>query len=98
MKQIELKRVESEDQTVRLDYKELILQISKTHPQGITIDQMEKAIRVITKTKSANGVLNLEDADWETLKAYIQAYPFAIADPLILQFAKDVSEASEAKV
>ena len=96
MKQIELKVVPTEAGV--LDYRKLILEISRTHPHGITIPEMEKAVRVIARARDANGILLLEDADWETLKTYIQGYPFAYASKELLQFSKDISGAPEAEL
>lgn len=96
MRQIELKKIQGEEGVY--DYKRLILDIARTHPRGITIADMEKAVRVISRVQAANGVLKLEDADWEVLKSYIQNYPFAIAAPELLQFWKDISEAPEVEI
>ena len=96
MKQIELKVVSTE--MGMIDYKRLILEISRSHPQGITIPEMERAVRVITRARESNGTLRLEDADWETLKTYIQVYPFAYASEELLQFWRDVVEAEEVQV
>lgn len=98
MKQIELKHVVSDDRTIVLDYRETILAISRNHPEGIKVADMEKAVRVISAVKKANGVLRLEDADWETLKTYVSVYPFAFADEVLIQFKLDIDHASEVEV
>lgn len=97
MKQIELKVVEGEN-GLKVDYKDLIINIAKIHPQGITVADMEKAVRVITAARKANGVLKLEDADWETLKTYLSVYPFQIVDEALIQFKNDIHNAPNAEI
>lgn len=97
MRQIELKKVKNED-GAELDYRTTILVIAKNHPQGIRVDNMEKAVRVIAAVRRANGMVKLEDADWQTLKEYIAVYPFAIADPSLIQFKEDIFSAQEVEI
>lgn len=92
MKQIDLKTVAMEGGAL-FDYRQMILTIAKSHPNGITIAEMEKAVRVIGQVRQADGVLKLEDADWETLKKYLESFPWAVADPVIIQFHRDIVEA-----
>lgn len=97
MREIELKKIKGGDGRV-YDYKDLILTIARTHPRGITIADMEKAVRVVGCAQAADETLLLEDADWEVLKAYVQDYPFLVAAPELLQFWKDISEAPEIEI
>ena len=97
MKQIELKVLTGDDGLV-VNYKEVITMAARLHPRGITIDDMEKAVRVLSAVKRADGVLKLEDADWEVLKTYIKVYPFSVVDETLIQFKKDIDSAPTIEV
>jgi len=98
MKQIELKQLPGDNGII--DYRELLLIVATRHPQGITLDAMEKVLRVkfsLAKTTSG-GMLKLEDADWETLVGYLKVYPFGIADEALVQMRDDVLGAETIEV
>ena len=92
MKQIELKRVTMDDGSI-LDYRSILEEVAKRHPQGITVDEMEKAVRVLAALKRAVDAVKLEDADWEILKQYLAVYRFGIVDVALIQFRDDVRNA-----
>lgn len=58
--------------------------------QGIGLDEMRKSIRVMDKLESANGSVELEDADYEHLKEKLNNMSWNIADRRILQLVEDV--------
>jgi len=97
MKQIELKQLQGDGGLV-IDYRSVLTDVIKHHPQGITLDEMGKALRVLNTLKTAGDVLKLEDADWETLVGYLRAYPFGIVDEKLLELKADVENAEEIKL
>lgn len=97
MKQIELKTLPMTDGKL-LDYKTILIEICINHPQGIRVADMKKAVLVLGRLQSANGAVKLEDADWETLCMYVEAYPFGIADEAIIQMRDDVKNAQVVEV
>lgn len=62
---------------------------------GATIDEMRKGIRVLDALENADGVLELEDADWEYLCAKIERMPWSRVDRRFVQFYDDVMRAEE---
>jgi len=64
--------------------------------KGAEIEEIRKGIRVLDALdKAEDGVITLEDADWEHLKSKTQAMQWAFVDKRILQFIDDVMDASE---
>lgn len=97
MKQIVLKTLTTDEGKI-LDYKSTLIDVCRTHPQGIRVTEMEKAVRVLGRLRSANGIVKLEDADWETLCTYIENFPFVLADEAIIQMRDDVKNAQVVEV
>jgi hypothetical protein len=76
--------------------REVILQVVRRplDPQkGADVEEMRKGIRILDALDRANGELELEDADWEHLKAKTLAMPWGMVDRRILQFIEDVIDA-----
>jgi len=96
MKRFELKTLQGDG--VIVDYKSVLIDVVKRHPNGITLDEMGKALRVINAIKDATTEIRLEDADWETLVAYLKVYPFAIVDEKLLTMKDDVEKAETVKI
>ena len=64
--------------------------------KGAEVEEIRKGIRVLDALDNAkDGVVELEDADWEHLKTKVQAMQWAFVDKRILQFIDDVMDASE---
>jgi hypothetical protein len=64
--------------------------------KGAEIEEIRKGIRVLDALdKAENGVVTFEDADWEHLKAKVQAMQWAFVDKRILQFIDDVMDATD---
>ncbi len=93
MKQIELKTIENDDGG-KFAYKDVLLAKMRVHPQGITLDDMEKrALPVIAKLKHANKNVLLEDAEHEYLLKRLQLPDWGTADSAIVQLVGDVKNA-----
>jgi hypothetical protein len=69
---------------------EQAVQLPLDRTNGATIDEMRKGIRVLDCLEHANGVLELEDADWEYLKAKVEHMPWSRVDRRFVQFYDDV--------
>jgi len=83
----------------RLDYRVLIENVVKVpldRQTGATIDEMRKAIRVLDALDRAQGVLELEDADWDFLKQKTEKAPWTLVDRRFVQFYDDIMGATEA--
>lgn len=96
MKLIELKQLPGDNGTI--DYREILLIVVTRHPQGITLDAMEKILRVKAALTKADNTLKLEDADWETLVGYLKVYPFGVADENLIRMRDDVLNAQEVEI
>ena len=67
-----------------------------TEATGAWIRLMRVPTRVLDAVEKSDGkILELEDADWEHLRAKTLAMPWAMVDRRILQFIEDVDHASE---
>jgi len=84
----------------RLDYRAVIEQVIRNpldRQNGISMDEMRKGIRVLDALDAAQeGVLALEDADWEHLKAKVEHMPWGMVDRRIVQFYDDITRATDA--
>jgi hypothetical protein len=79
-----------------VDWREMVRQVIR-HPlnvqQGADIDELRRGIRVLDALDRAeDGVLELEDADWEHLRAKTTAMQWGFVDRRMLQFIDDVLE------
>ena len=93
MKRIELKRL-GPDPIV--DYAEVIENVIKRplNPQaGAGIAEMRQSLRVLDALSQANGVLELEDADWEHLKLKLEAQPWNVIDQRVVDLVDEVTNA-----
>jgi len=82
-----------------VSYRQLVetaVRIPLDRQAGATIDEMRKGIRVLDALDQAQGVLELEDADWEFLKQKIEKMPWAMVDRRFIQFYDDIMSATEA--
>jgi len=57
---------------------------------GISIDEMRQSLRVLDALDAANGTLDLEDADYDHLKAKLLGMQWNVVDRRILQLVDDV--------
>jgi len=100
VKAIRLRTVQSGPSDVEgeLEWAEIIRQVIRKPAdptKGIEIDEMRKSIRVLDALGKSNGVLELEDADWEHLKVKTLAMQWGIVDGRIVRFVDEVLEATE---
>jgi hypothetical protein len=84
----------------RIDYRELIEQVVRVplnRQTGATIDEMRRSIRVLDALEAASdGVLVLEDSDWQVLRDKVEVFPWGMVDRRLLAFYDDVVGASDA--
>jgi len=82
-----------------LDWAEVIRQVVRRplDPQrGADIPEMRSSIRVLDALDRAeDGLLELEDADYEHLKTKTQAMQWAFIDRRIMAFVDDILNATE---
>jgi len=94
MKSIPLRELPGEPGVEPLRYTQVLKEVIRQplDPRaGVTIAEMRQSIRVLDALESANGTLELEDADYEHLKAKIMAMPWAVVDRRILTLVDDVT-------
>ena len=97
MKRIKLEVLGTDADPPIVDYAALLRDAVRkpADPQrGADISEMRQSIRVLDALDSANGVLELEDSDWEHLKQKLAAMPWAIIDRRIVRLVEDVENAS----
>jgi len=63
--------------------------------KGADVDELRRSMRVLDALERASAVLELEDADWEHLKAKTLAMQWAFVDRRIISFIDDVTLAEE---
>ena len=64
---------------------------------GVSIEEMRKGIRILDALDAATGdTLDLEDADYDHLKAKVEAMHWGVVDRDLLGFIDAVLTASEA--
>jgi hypothetical protein len=63
--------------------------------RGVDIEEMRKSIKVLDVVDGSNGVLELEDADYDYLKAKTLAMQWGVIDKRIVQFVDEVTTATE---
>jgi hypothetical protein len=64
--------------------------------RGADIEEIRKGIHVLDALdKASDGVLELEDADWEHLRDKTLAMQWAFVDRRILEFVDDIVQAGE---
>lgn len=63
--------------------------------RGADIEEIRRGIRILDAVDKADGVLELEDADWEHLKAKTLSMTWAVVDKRLLRIVDDVVDASD---
>lgn len=95
MKSIPLRSLEAPDGPP-IVYAEILREVVRRplNPrEGIQIEEMRRSIKLLDALDSANGTLDLEDADYSYLKQKIEAMNWNIVDRRILTLVDDVSNA-----
>lgn len=96
MKQIPLLVVVQTDNASELNYAEAIRTVIRQpldQQRGVSIEEMRKGIRILDKLDASTSYLELEDADWEHLKAKIEAMQWGMVDRHLLEFIDAVLNA-----
>ena len=93
MRAIELKTTKLETGEA-FAYKDVLMSKLRRHPNGITIEQMEKiALPTIAKLTIASGTLYVEEQEYEYLTARLAQPDWGIADTAIVELMHDVKDA-----
>jgi hypothetical protein len=96
VKSIPLKTLEATDGSPPVEYAVVLREVVRrpSDPQkGVDIPEMRQSIRVLDALDSANGTLELEDADYTHLKDKLLAFKWNMVDKRIVQLIDDVSNA-----
>lgn len=104
MKIIKLKILSKDDPLDKVDYKEMIEMISKSpnvdrngRPQGLTLDEVRKGVRILKACETATDELKLEDADYKFIFDKANKFTWAKASENIVTFMDDLQDAEEEK-
>ena len=98
MRRIELRAFEHLQLAAVPTYREILQQIinKPLNPQrGFDAEDMRRSVKLLDQLEAADGVLDLEDADWEIVRAKVAAFPFAIAHKELIGFIDAVNDAPE---
>jgi hypothetical protein len=96
MKKITLKELPGDTTSETFKYSVILEEAIRRplNPQaGLTIEEMRQSIRVLDALESANGVLELEDADYQHLRSKLDAMQWVRVDRRIIQLVDDVAGA-----
>jgi hypothetical protein len=96
VKRIKLRKIKLDGN--ELEWAEILRQVVQRplDPQrGVDIDEMRKSIRLLDIIDASNGVLELEDSDWEYLKSKTVAMQWAVIDRNIVKLVDEVVLATE---
>jgi hypothetical protein len=97
---IKLKRQNGEDFTEPAKFSTWAENIIDFYSEAKTLKQVRQVQKIVDALKSANGTMQLEDADYELLKAAIDAYPSKLPPFIVRQhlpFIDAVEKAQEVK-
>lgn len=93
MKSIELKTLGPEP---AIKYKDVLIEVTRRplNPrEGVNIAEMRQSLRVLDALEASNGTLELEDSDYQHLKAKLDAMQWNVVDRRIVELVEDVSGA-----
>ena len=77
-----------------LDYRREFLRLVEISPEGLTISQMDTAIKVARKLQSYGELeILLEDAEWQYLLDRLKAARFNLIAPEIVEMVRSVERA-----
>jgi hypothetical protein len=96
VKSISLKTLHGDEGQADIEYARILREVMRRplNPQaGADIVEMRQSIRVLDELETSNGTLELEDADYEHLKAKLLAMPWNIIDRRIVQLVDEVTGA-----
>ena len=79
-----------------LDYRREFLRLVELAPEGLTVSQMDAAIKVARKLfRSETEEILLEDAEWKYLLDRLKSARFNLVAPEIVEMVRSVEQASE---
>jgi hypothetical protein len=81
---------------LKQDEKELLKLICEQAPEGITISDVRRSIKLLDRIDAAGDTLALEDADHQYLMQRFSGMKFVKADRAVLGLFDRISEAKEA--
>jgi hypothetical protein len=64
--------------------------------RGVSIDEMRRGIRILDKLDASTDILELEDADYDHLKAKVEVMQWGMVERNLLDFIDTVLNAKEA--
>jgi len=83
---------------VDFDYKTQLISAAsnpKEGTQGFTVADMRQALALTEKLEATNGVAELEEDEWQFLKARVEAQKWLVASQVILDFVAAVTGAEK---
>lgn len=90
---VERKEGETEVRKFDADYEYLVKLCVDRQPEGgLSIDDIDKRMRIKNALKEAKGTLVLEDEDAKNLKGYVESFRWWTAHEDIQKFVKDIRE------
>lgn len=95
MRKIDLKNLDG------FEYKLLLKNIIASpgeRSNGLRLDDVRKAVKILDKLEAADDHLLLEEADWQFVKSRVEGASYVVADKRIVEFADDVIRAPEVSV
>ena len=94
--QVNLKEVTGEDTTIPFSYKDTIKGLLNAFiDKGMTIEDVEKRLKIRGKINSSEDVLTLEDVDYEYLKGLVLEEKWKFADQAIIDFVNEIKNAKQ---
>lgn len=88
-----MKSIALSDNTVHQTREVIKIVLEQGTAHGMTIGEMRKRIGILDKLEKANGVLELEDAEWQSLKEIYAQHPWRIAHRDLLAIADAIEKA-----
>ena len=82
-----------------LDYRKEFLRLVELAPEGLTVSQMDVAIKVARKLwDCGNPEILLEDAEWQYLLDRLKSARFNLVAPEIVEMVRSVEQAQDGAV
>lgn len=97
MKSINLKVVEIDLNGTKtfLDYKQQFISFLEFVPEGASVNELASLVSVAQKLRRATDTIQLDQSEWETLKARIEATKFTMVTQDVIDMVRAVTEAPE---
>ena len=94
--QVNLKEVTGEDSIIPFIYRETIKGLLNAYiDKGMTIEDVEKRLKIREQLNKSTDSLILEDTDFEYLKNLVLEEKWKFADQAIVDFVNDVKNANK---